>query len=254
MTALTLRHAAFAAALAPLALGLAACNKKQADGSAAAPSGDAIAKVAAPAGKQWSEVVSETADGGVVMGNPEAPLKLVEYGSLSCPHCAKLSQDGMAKLTGDYVASGRVSYEFRSFAIHPQDVPLTLLARCGTLDTFFPLVEQVYANFDAMNAPLGDKAVQEKANAAMQAPAAQRMVGLADALQYTQFFSARGISVDQAHACLADGARAQKIADLAQKYGQSGVEATPTLLLNGAKLNTTEWTEVEAALQKGGAR
>jgi protein-disulfide isomerase len=36
------------------------------------------------------------------MGNPNAPVKMVEYGSLSCPHCAKLAQDGMAKIVNTY--------------------------------------------------------------------------------------------------------------------------------------------------------
>jgi len=134
--------------LATLPLALAACNKSG-DSAPGAP----IAAVAPPAGKAWADVVAKTDDGaGVVMGNPGAPIRLVEYGSLSCPHCAKLAQEGMATITGTYVASGKVSYEFRSFAIHPQDIPLTVLARCGAPDTFFGLVEQIYTNFDAMSA------------------------------------------------------------------------------------------------------
>ncbi|HMO69419.1 MAG TPA: protein-disulfide isomerase, partial [Novosphingobium sp.] len=61
---------------APLALGLSACSKEDATG--AAPSGEALAKVAAPAGKSWADVVVKTPDGGYVMGNPEAPIKLHE--------------------------------------------------------------------------------------------------------------------------------------------------------------------------------
>ena len=247
-----LRTVATASLLLPLALGLAACNKTET--GAAAPAGEPIAKIAPPAGKAWADVVAENADGGVVLGNPDAPIKLVEYGSLSCPHCAKLAQDGFAKLRDDYIASGRVSLEFRSFAIHPQDVPLTMLARCGGLETYFPMVEQVYANFDAMNAPLADKAVQERANAAMQAPPAQRMTGIADALGFIQFFAARGISADQAKTCLSDGAKAQAIADQSQKYSELGISSTPTLLINGAKIDGAEWPALEAALKAAGAR
>lgn len=233
------------------ALSLSACKK---DGDAGAASGEPVAKVAAPAGTSWTETVSETEDGGYVVGNPNAPIKLIEYGSLSCPHCAKLEQDGGEKLMNDYVGSGRVSWEFRSFAIHPQDVPLTMLATCAGKDTFFPLIAQIYTNFDAMNEVYNDKAAIDRAQAASALPPAQRYIGLADALGYTDFFAKSGVSADQAHTCLADASRAEKIAKLAEKYGNDGISGTPTLLINGSKVDGGTWDVLEAALQKAGAR
>jgi hypothetical protein len=147
-----------------------------------------------------------------------------------------------------------MSYEFRSYAIHPQDIPLTLLAQCGSLATFFPMIEQVYANFDAMQQPLSDPAVQQRANAALQGPPAQRLTGLSDALKYTEFFSARGVATEKAHACLANEANAQKIADLAQKYSKDGIDSTPTLIVNGEKLGTTDWADLDTALKNAGVR
>lgn len=246
------RRLLLAFAAAPLALGLAACGDKK-DGPAA---GDPIAKIAPPAGQKWEEVVNPSADGGMVMGNPQAPIKLVEYGSLSCPHCARFAQEGMQTIITDFVASGRVSYEFRSFAIHPQDIPLTVLVRCAPKEAFFPLVEQIYTNFDAMNAPLGDPAVQAKAEAASKSPPATRFVALSDALGFTSFFSARGIAADQANACLANLATAQEVADNSKKYGASGVTGTPTFLLNGAVManDDASWAKVSEALRRAGAR
>ncbi len=239
------------AALAlPLALGLAACDKGSED--KAGLSGEPVPTVAPPAGKAWTEVVTKTPEGGYLMGNPNAPIKLIEYGSLSCPHCAKLAQEGFAKLTGTYVASGRVSFEFRSFAIHPQDVPLTVLASCGTTEAFIPLVEQAYANFDALAA--STQAGAQKAEAAMSLPEKERFVAFADATGYTDFFAARGIAKDQGHACLADFARASAIARQAEQYGKEGIDSTPTLLINGSKLDGNTWAELEPALQRAGAR
>jgi protein-disulfide isomerase len=242
-----------AASLAlPLALGLAACDKPAEGGP---PSSDeAIAKVPAPAGKAWSEVVEQTAEGGYRMGNPDAPIKLVEYGSLSCPHCARLTQEGGEELENEYVGSGRVSWEFRSFAIHPQDVPLTVLAQCAGPATFFPLVDQIYTNFDAMNAVFADDARLQRAQAASSLPPEQRFVGLSEALGYIDFFAQRGLPTDQSKACLADASKAQKVADLAEQYGKEGITSTPTLLINGTRLDTGEWTGLEAALQRAGAR
>ncbi|WP_374414597.1 thioredoxin domain-containing protein [Novosphingobium colocasiae] len=254
MRASTIRPLAFGLALVPLALALSACGKKDDAAPAALASGDPVAKIAAPAGKAWADMVDVTPDGGYRLGNPEAPIKLIEYGSLSCPHCAKFTQDGHEELVNDFIASGRVSWEFRSFAIHPQDVPLTMLVTCSGKEAVFPLVQQVYLNFDAMNAPLADKAVQDRANAVMQLPAAQRLPGMAEALGYTQFFAQRGIAVDQANKCLGNVDTAKQIAEFSDKYTNDGITGTPTLLVNGSKVDSTEWEETKAALKAAGAR
>lgn len=240
------------AALAPLALGLAACKKDAgADGASSAPAAP-VAAVPPPADKAWTDVVSVTPDGGYQMGNPQAPVKVVEYGSLSCPHCAHLTKEGYPTLIRNYVASGKVSLEFRSFAIHPQDVPLTMLVQCGGPQTFFPLVEELYNNFDAVTERTMKGADAAKSTATL--PDNQRMGALADVLGFTEFFAARGISKDQAHACLADFGNASKLAKQSEAYGTQGIESTPTLIVNGVKVEGATWADLNAALQRSGVK
>jgi protein-disulfide isomerase len=236
------------AAVAPLALGLAACTKDTA-GEGAAASGP-VAAVAAPAGKQWQDVVSATPEGGYVMGNPDAPVKLIEYGSLSCPHCAKLAEEAYPTLVGQYVSSGKMSLEFRSFAIHPQDVPLTMLAECAGVDTFFPLAEELYKNYDALTEATMKGA--DKAKAIGTLPENQRFVALADVLGFTDFFAARGLSKDQQKACLSDPAKATAVAKLSETYSNEGLDSTPTLMINGTKVEGSTWDELKPALAKAG--
>ena len=248
-----LRSLALASLAAPLALALGACGSKDDTAPGAAPTGKAVAAVPAPAGQKWSDVVSATAEGGMRMGNPNAPLKLVEYGSLSCPHCAKLAQEGMQTLIDKYVNSGRVSYEFRSYAIHGViDIPLTVLVRCDSPDAFFPLVEQIYANQDALinRAEAGN----DQAKAAANLTGGQRWVALGRAFGLTDFFAARGLPVAKANACLAKGDDAQKVADEAAKWSSAGIDSTPTLVINGSKTDIRTWAELEPALQRAGAR
>jgi protein-disulfide isomerase len=238
---------------APLALALAACGSKDDAAPGAAPTGEPVAAVAAPAGQMWSDVVSATPEGGMRMGNPNALLKLVEYGSLSCPHCAKLANDGMKTLVEKYVGSGKVSYEFRSFPIHGIiDVPLTMMVRCADPAAFFPLVEQIYSDQQAMMTRA--EAANAQAQAASQLPPGQRFVALADAFGLTDWFAARGLSKDQAHACLADTSGAERVAKEGQKWSEDGINQTPTLVLNGATLEAAEWKELEPILQNAGAR
>lgn len=236
------------AMMVPLALGLAAC-KKDAASDTAAPAGP-VAAAPPPAGKAWTDVVSATGEGGYLMGNPAAPVKVIEYGSLSCPHCAKLAQEGFPTLVGNYVNSGKVNLEFRSFAIHPQDVPLTMLAECAGPETFFPLVEDLYKNFDAVTEATMKGA--DQANKLSGLPENQRFVALADALGFTEFFAARGVSKDQSKACLANSANATKIAKFAESYSNNGIDSTPTLLVNGTKVEGAEWSALDAALKKAG--
>jgi protein-disulfide isomerase len=81
----TLRRFVALALALPFALALAACGGSKEDDTAP-PKGGPIAAIAPPAGQQWGDVASETKDGGFVIGNPNAPLKLVEYGSHTCSH------------------------------------------------------------------------------------------------------------------------------------------------------------------------
>ncbi len=180
------RRVALIALAAPLALGLAACSKEE--GTAGSLSGEPIATIAPPAGKAWAEVVTKTPEGGYRMGNPEAPIKLIEYGSLTCSHCAEFAHEAMAELRDSFVASGRVSFEMRNFV------------RDG-------------------------------------------------------IFAARGLSKDQAAACLANPADAQAMAKNAQEQGeQLQITGTPTFLINGTKETANTWAEIKAKLQTLGAR
>lgn len=245
---------AFAAAIAPLVFGLTACKKDDAAAPGPVAESTPLAKIAAPAGKAWAEMVEPSSDGGMVMGNPAAPIKLVEYGSLSCPHCARLAQEGFPKLTSDYVASGRVSLEYRSFAIHPIDVPMTMLVNCAPKESFFPLVEQIYGNFESLLGAAETQDALAKADKAMSLPENQRFIAVAAAQGLTPFFAARGISVDQSNTCLSNFAKANEVAAHSKAYGEAGVDSTPTLFINGSKVEGNTWAELEAALQRAGAR
>jgi protein-disulfide isomerase len=244
------RRPLLAAVAAPLAFALAACGSDAEEG--ALPTGEPIAPVAAPAGSSWVETASETPEGGIVIGNPEAPLKLVEYASHTCHVCAAFSQEGAARMD-EYVATGVVSYELRNLVRDPLDLTISMLSRCSGPQAFHPLANQAWADFDAMMASVqANGAALEQA---MQAPEAQRLQAVAQASGLLDFFAARGISNDQAMACLADTAKANDIVAKSQAQSDElAVTGTPTFFLNGARVEGTNLTSVEAALQNAGAR
>lgn len=252
MTRNRFRQIVFGALAAPLALGLAACDKKAEDG--APSSSEPIARIAPPAGKAWQDMIEKTPEGGYRMGNPEAPIKLIEYAALSCSHCAEFSKESSEPMRDDYVASGRVSYELRYFMLNPFDVPASLLATCGSTEAVIPLSEQFWAwqpnMFENVQA-LGDQKLQ----AIGELPKEQQIAAIADASGMVNFFSSRGIARDQAKACLADTAKAKALADQTQKASDEfNVTGTPTFIINGSSLGSMGWKELEAKLQQAGAR
>ncbi len=239
-------------AVAPLAL--AGCKQEAATPGSDAPQGEAIAAIAPPAGTSWTETFAKTADGGYLVGNPNAPVKLVEYGALSCSHCAEFSETSSAELRGTFIASGKVSYELRFFMLNALDIPATLLATCGTTEAVLPLAEQFWAFQPSMFANLkaaGDAQYQ----AAGTLPPNQRFGALAKIGGMDAFFAARGIPVAQGAACLADVNKATALSEATNKAGtEKEITGTPTFFLNGTKLNEGTWPGVKTALQAAGAR
>jgi protein-disulfide isomerase len=237
------------------ALALAACSKKSSDAVGSnADNGQhvAVAPVPPPPGKQWTDVVSQTADGGYVMGNPNAPVKLVEYASLSCPHCKHFEETGVEPLKSKYISSGKVSWEFRSYLIHSMDAPLTLLASCRGPDPFFPLTEQLYAQQDAMMNKFIAMPVAEQQRMAALAPI-DNFKAQMEAGGLYGFFAARGLPRAQADACLSNQKAIDQITAHQSKYQEDGINQTPTFVINGVQWDTPNpqgeiWPQLDAAL------
>lgn len=240
-----------AAFAAPLTLALAACGGGDAvEGEA--PSGDAIAAIPAPEGSNWGETAITTELGGVQVGNPDAPIKLVEYASHTCSHCATFAEEADTKLH-EYVATGVVSYELRNQIHDALDLTIAVLARCGEPSAFQPLAGQAWANLSQIVTTAQENG--EALQAAINAQDDTRFQQIAQVSGLLDFFAARGISRDQANICLADTAAAEKIAENSTTQSDElGVTGTPTFFLNGSKLNGTAWSIIEPALQDAGAR
>jgi protein-disulfide isomerase len=249
----TARRIAMVTLAAPICLALVACGDSGAEQGASA-SGEPVAEVAPPAGQQWADVATITPEGGWLAGNPEAPIKLVEYGSLTCPACANFSTSSAQPLRDTYINSGRVSYELRSVPLHGAvDLLLTRLLECAPKEAVHPLAEQIWANLDTLLAPI--QANSAALNQALALPENQRFVAFAEQAQLLDFFAARGVSTDQARQCLSDGAAMQALAERLQSQSEADqVTGTPTFFLNGNRIDGIAWSEIETALQQAGAR
>ena len=243
-----------AIALLPL-LALAACGGDGGNASAPVQSSTPVANVAPPAGKQWADVVSKTPEGGYVQGNPNAPIKLVEYGARMCPTCGRFAAEGVEPLRQKYISTGKVSYEFRDFPLHgAPDLALALLNQCVDTEAFFPMLDQIYAgqsSFLDRQQKLPESTMQQiQTLAPPQAAAA-----FADAAGMVEFVKQRGIPEAKARQCLADQAAIKRIADVyADAANNRGVTGTPSFFINGKQVEAAMWSQLEPALQAAGAR
>jgi protein-disulfide isomerase len=238
-----------------LALLLAGCEKggdsnSSAGNGTAAVSTAPLAQVEAPNG-DWTQIVTQTQDGGFLMGNPNAPVKLVEYASLTCPHCATFSQEGSEKLKSQYVKSGQVSFEFRNFVLNPIDLAATMLVRCQGPGPFFKSVEQLFATQQQWTAGASGMSPEEQQRIAAL-PRDQQAGAFAKAAGIDTFFRQRGMPEARVNSCLADQQSVQKLVQINETAVQRDkVEGTPTFLINGEKVeNVTTWQALEPKLRE----
>jgi protein-disulfide isomerase len=233
-------------ALLAFVLAAAGCSQDKGPSAPSTP----VAAVPPPAGKAWSDVVSVTPEGGFLMGNPNAPVKLVEYASYSCPHCKAFEETGAPQLVEKYVKTGRVSWEFRSLLLHQPDAPLTLLLQCRGPEPYFALAGQVFAvqndtieKLMAMT-PADQQALQSAA------PTDQFRI-VADKGGMFGFFGARGLPRAQAEACLSDQKAIDALTARQDAAGALGVNSTPSFIINDElQTGAAAWPQLEPLLQQ----
>lgn len=78
------------------------------------------------------------------LGDPNAPVTVVEYASLTCGHCANFHANGYKALKEDYIDTGKVYFVFREFPLDPLAAAGFMLARNAPGDTYFDVVDLLF--------------------------------------------------------------------------------------------------------------
>jgi len=247
----------FVPALIPL-LALAACGGGDGNSSAPIVSSTAVAPAPAAADKPWVDVVNRSPEGGFVQGNPNAPIKLVEYGSRNCPVCGRFAAEGVEPLRQKYISTGKVSYEFRDFLVHgAPDFAAALLNQCVPTEAFFTILDQLFANqngfLDRTQALVSGN--PQLVQQLQSMPPAQAAAGFAEAIGYIEFMKQQGVPEAKARVCLADAKAGETISKINADAVNQNLPGTPTFLINGKVVpDTANWGRLEPALQAAGAR
>ena len=163
------------------------------------------------------------------LGDPKAPVRVIEYAAPMCPHCAHMNEEGFPVLKRDYIDKGKVFYIFRVFPIGPPDIPAEGIARCLPKENYFAFIDLLFRN-------------QEKWDP--EYPGVDAHAGL------LAMGRIAGLTQEKIEQCMADPATQQRVQASQQDANtRFGVTGTPTFVINGEVLpGGAPWTMVKDKL------
>jgi protein-disulfide isomerase len=186
---------------------------------AAAAALPAPAKESAKPRSQAAGAPAQAAD--MSLGSPNAKVEVVEYASLSCPHCARFNNDVFPAFKAKYVDTGEVRYTMREMLTPPAQLAAAgfLLARCAGRGAYFKVVDEVFKSQPRWNEGDGDV----------------RPI-------FLEIAKNNGLSEAQFEACVSDQAGLTALQGRVQAAMAAGVDSTPTFFVNGKKVAEGEMT------------
>lgn len=100
------------------------------------------AGVSATARAQAIDVPAALADR--VLGNPDAPVTIIDYSSLTCPHCADFHNTTLPQIKKEYLDTGKAKLIFRDFPFDQWALKASALARCAPKERYYPLLDVLF--------------------------------------------------------------------------------------------------------------
>lgn len=185
------------------------------------------------------------------LGNPNAPVKLMEFVSYTCPHCGHFFKEADGPIKLAFVQPGKVSVEVRHLIRDPVDYTAVVLAECGDPKKFFGNHDMFFARQAEWVGRIEktDKAQQQRW---YTGGVPQRMRAIAEDAGFYDMMETRGYSRGDVDACIND----TKKADALLKQSQEGMDAykvdsTPSFVVNGKTLDIHSWDELQKVLAPG---
>jgi protein-disulfide isomerase len=166
-----------------------------------------------------------------VLGDVQAPVVIIEYASLTCPHCAHFHETTLPRLREKWIDPGKAQLIFRDFPLDKAALVAATMARCGEPSTYFPLIGDLFAR-------------QREWTKADDVPAALTRIGVA-----------HGLREDAIRGCWTDDRLTNEVLQSRLTAEQEyDVDSTPTLFINGARVEGDNgWEAFDRALQEAAA-
>ncbi|KXF78346.1 disulfide bond formation protein DsbA [Paramesorhizobium deserti] len=142
---LSRRNVLSIAAMSAAGAALAACSDSSDQVVAAAETTGAVSDAPAPEGTVDTAKLYEPGKlKDMVMGKADAPVTIVEYASMTCPHCAHFAETTLPTIKEKYIDTGKARLIFREFPFDPRAAAAFMLARCAPEDRYFPMIDALF--------------------------------------------------------------------------------------------------------------
>jgi protein-disulfide isomerase len=162
------------------------------------------------------------------IGDPDAPVKMQEFASFTCGHCAHFEEEVFKKLKADYIDTGKVYFTYNEIYWDPYAIWAGMLARCGGEMRYFGIVEMIYEKQREWIEP------KDPAKTAENLRQIGRTAGLDDA---------------QMEQCLSDAAMVTALRENSDRISNEyGIEGTPTLMIDGKIYKNMGYDELKKIL------
>lgn len=194
----------------------------------------------------WAGKISVTPAGGHIIGNPQAPQRLVEFMSYTCSHCAHFDRESAPLFLGP-VPKGSVSFEVRHLLRDPIDATIAMLTNCVPPVRFAPLHHRFLADQEKWFA-IAQKVTPEQTKRWNEGAMPQRMRLIASDLKFYDIAASAGLSRAQAEGCFANEAILRRLVAQTKQASDLGINGTPAFLLNEALTDDHDWAGVQARL------
>ena len=167
----------------------------------------------------------------IVLGDENAPFVIVEYASMTCPHCAHFYTEVFPQVKEKYIDTGKARFIFREFPLDGLAVAASMLARCSGNDRFYPMIDGLFETQETWAVP-GEDGKEKLLMIAKQA----------------------GFSQESFDKCLADKEMFDKLVAVRKKaHEEYGVDSTPAFFVNGKRLKGVGIDHFDAAIEGTGA-
>src|SRR4051794_20985816 len=161
-----------------------------------------------------------------VLGKADAPVTIIEYASLTCPHCAAFEKDILPRIKSEWIDTGKAKLVFRDFPLDGSALKAAIVARCAPPERFYGFIGVLFAQQGSWG--LAQDPV----------PGISRIAKLG------------GMGEDQVQACLKNDALQNKVlAGRLAAEQQYQVESTPTFFINGKKVVGAKEEDIVAAIK-----
>ena len=193
------------------------------------PQSSILPPAAADSSVSMGELMLPGPLGDESLGAADAPVVIVEYASMTCPHCAHFHETTFPELKKRYIDTGKVRFIFREFPLDPLAAAGSMLARCAGKDKYFAVTDAIF----------------QQQQQAFEAPR-ETLLNVAKSV---------GMTDDSFNKCINDEKAIQALNDRVERHTREDkINSTPTFVINGKGMEPGFHTldEMDAAIKAAG--